>query len=528
MGIASHPAQGARSHVDRTTASRRAAASELPLILRADLTGPRIERSTWVWTIGPAYAGLFAWVPFLDRFGTLLASPTSLGWLAATAGLAAITCYFLLYYVPATLGWKAGQRASLVGASALGTTGSEWLIGVATGLAAILFYAVSLSMAVRLTLLGLVSCGLIESSALLPRNLGPLVVESPVFLLTVLFWIYITGMASLLRLTGVVVALMQVYTPVALLLIGATAALLSSGLMPFHELGGLVQRTQPLPLEPGLAGRQLLQMVLSYFAFSAVLAIDWGMAVQSRRDVRLGGWVAIILAGSYTPIMALLAVAGAIGRTAPEIVSGERAWLARPLTFHWAVYRGIGGMTGGLILLLFGLATLAPAVYSASTFGRRLSEHWPRIRRFYWTWLCAVVAFVLVAFSWADHVDVVFSLIGAVLAPATGAIVADGLRHMGQWRGLRMGLNPCGVIAWCSGLWVGLIPLLGDLFHWPVAQNVQPATLLAFFTSAAVYMLLAAIGLEPPLVALPDLEHDVTPEPAAEASNTVEAATTHS
>ena len=181
---------------------------------------------------------------------------------------------------------KAGQRASLVGALALGTLGSEWLIGVASGLAAALFYAVSLSMAVRLTLLGLISCGH-RSRALLPRSFGPLVVESPVFLLTVLFWIYITGMASLLRLTGVVVALMQVYTPVALLLIGVTTLLLSPGLTSFQHLGGSVANFHHLPPEPSLGGRQLFQMVLSYFAFSALIAVDWGMAVQSRRDIRV-------------------------------------------------------------------------------------------------------------------------------------------------------------------------------------------------------------------------------------------------
>ena len=502
--------------------------SELPPILRADLTGPRIERSTWLWTIAPAYAGVFAWVPFLDRLGTLLDGPTSLGWLAASAGLAAIACYMLFYYIPAVRGWKAGQRASLVGASALGTLGSEWLIGVASGLAAVLFYAVSLSMAVRLTLLGLISCGLIESSALLPRSFGPLVVESPVFLLTVLFWIYITGMASLLRLTGVVVALMQVYTPVALLLIGATALLLSPGLRSFQELGGLVPNAHPLPLEPGLGGRQLFQMVLSYFAFSALIAVDWGMAVQSRRDIRLGGWIAIILGGSYTSIMALLAVAGAVGKTSPEIIAGERTWLARPLTFHWAIYQGIGGMMGGLILLLFGLATLAPAVYSAWTFGRRFSEHWPGIRRFYWTWIAAAFAFVLVAVSWADRLEVIFSLIGAVFAPAIGTIVADAWRQKGQWRGIRMGLNPCGVIAWGAGLFVGVIPLLGALFHWPLAQDLQPAALLAFFTAATVYLVLAAGGLERPLVALPDLEQEEARSPDGETPAREAAATTNS
>ena len=72
--------------------------------MRADLTGPRIERSNWLWTIAPAYAGVFAWVPFLDRLGTLLAGPASLGRPAASAVLAAMACYMLLYYIPAVRG----------------------------------------------------------------------------------------------------------------------------------------------------------------------------------------------------------------------------------------------------------------------------------------------------------------------------------------------------------------------------------------------------------------------------------------
>ena len=85
--------------------------------------------------------------------------------------------------------------------------------------------------------------------------------------------------------------------------------------------------------------------------------------------------------------------------------------------------------------------------------------------------MAAAVAFVLVAFSWADRLEIIFSLIGAVFAPAIGTIVADAWRQKGQWRGIRMGLNPCGVIAWGAGLFVGVIPLLGALFQWPLAQD---------------------------------------------------------
>ena len=44
------------------------------------------------------------------------------------------------------------------------------------------------------------------------------------------------------------------------------------------------------------------------------MGVDWGMAVRHRRDIRIGGWIAIILAGSYCPILSLLTVAGAVGK----------------------------------------------------------------------------------------------------------------------------------------------------------------------------------------------------------------------
>ena len=77
------------------------------------------------------------------------------------------------------------------------------------------------------------------------------------------------------------------------------------------------------------------------------------------------------------------------------------------------------------------------------------------------------------------------------------------------------------------GLFVGVIPLLGALFDWPLAQNFEPATLLAFFTAAGVYLVLAAVGLEQPLVALPDLEQEKARSPGGETPAREAAATTH-
>jgi cytosine permease len=495
-------------------------ASDLPPILLADLISPSLARGSWVWTIGPAYTGVFIWVPLLDRLGTCLLGEASLGWLAAAAVLAALACYILLYNIPAMWGWKAGHRLSLVGASTFGTAGSEWITGVAVGLAAIVFYAVSLYVAIKLTLFGLLSCGLIDPSALERWHLGPLVLESPVFLLTALFWIYLTGMASLLRLVGVIFALMQVYTPVVLVLLGVTAFFTISGLPSFAEVKSFLASLDPSlrsQMEPGMA--QAFQLIFGYFALSGLMAVEWGMVVRERRDVRIGGWISIILAGSYCVVMALLTVAGALDKSTRGVFQpqGDTLALALPLSFHWAILRGIGGITGGVILMLFGLATLAPGCYSAWVFSRRLSAHWSRIRRFFWTWIGGFLAFVLIATSWAGRLEEIFVLMGAIFAPAVGALTVDALREKRQWHGIRQGWNSAGLLAWGFGVLVGLVPVFGALLDWTAARRFQPASLYAFLASAALYLALAAAGLEPPLVPLPAAATEGTSVPVPNA-----------
>ncbi|MGC8642528.1 MAG: hypothetical protein ACP5XB_21950, partial [Isosphaeraceae bacterium] len=334
-------------------------ALDLPPILRADLAAPELPHGSWVWTIGPAFAGLFIWVPLLDPAGALVLGDASLCWLIAIAVLAAIACHALLYSIPALLGWSSGRRLSLVAASALGTAGSEWITGVGVGLGALVLQAVSIFVAIKMTFLGLVSFRLVAPSALETTSLGQFSLVSPVFILTALFWIYITGMSSLLRLVAVIGALMRVYTPVALLLLGALALFLSPGLAGFEPVraDALARAAGAYPAVGALA--RLFQLVFASFALSGLLAVDWGLTVQDRRGIRIGGWMAIVLAGSYGVTMALLTVAGALGLARTSLASGQGGSLAdRPL-FHRAIYLGMPGIFGGVILLLLGLACLA-------------------------------------------------------------------------------------------------------------------------------------------------------------------------
>ena len=55
-----------------------------------------------------------------------------------------------------------------------------------------------------------------------------------------------------------------------------------------------------------------MQLMTGFFAMAGLVGVDWGAAAASRRDVVLGGLIGIVLAASWTAIMSLLVVAGAV------------------------------------------------------------------------------------------------------------------------------------------------------------------------------------------------------------------------
>ncbi|MBV8488014.1 MAG: hypothetical protein JO161_07020, partial [Planctomycetaceae bacterium] len=409
---------------------------------------------------------------------------------------------------------------TVVAASTFGTSGSEWITGLGVAAGALVVWAVSLWTAIRVTLLGLLACRLIDASALAPVHLGPVVLESPVVLVTTLFWIFITGMASLLRLSGVIFALLQVYTPVALVLLGVTAWLAHWG-GPGPDAGTLAAGASDVAAsslgrgtDMGLA--HVVQLVFGGFALSGLLSVDWGMGAARRRDVRIGGWLSIVLAGSWCLAVALLTVQGAIlhaGSTLTDV-----SHLCVPRSFHWAIFEGIGGVIGGVILMLFGLVTLAPACFAALICTRRLKARWPALRRSAWTWIAGFFVFVLVATSRAGRIEPIFGLMGAFFASAAGAMVSDALRQRFAWKGLRQGVHAPGLFAWLAGLAVGLVPLLGSVLGWDGANRFQPAAIFAFFTAAAVYQALAAFGLETAHVPVPEIQAEGESAPVTASS----------
>jgi hypothetical protein len=474
----------------------------LPPVLRAELAASVVPRRPWYLAILPAFLGVFVWAPFFDQLWVADLSRHGLGWLLGSAIVGPLLCYIIFLQ---TAGWgcRARRPLGVVAASTFGVVGSEWITGVALALANVVWYAVAIDFAVDSTLLGLRACGLLAPSDLKGWSLGSLHVRSPVYLGTALFWIFITGMAVATRLVGVIVALMKVYSPIAFLLLTAVA-LYSLTQFAWFRFGAGPAAAGATGTSPSWAGgASAVQMICGFFAVASLGSVDWGAVAPSRRDVALGGLTGILVAGSWSSIMSLLVVAGAARAIGlKEIPFEPHSGDPVPSSFRWAVFHGFGGLPAAVILVLFGLAALAPACYSARSFSRTLSAHRPLSRWWLWTWIGGAAAFVLAATSCTGRLGFIASAMGDVFAPAAGALCGDRLRQHGSWSGLRPGTSAAGVIAWATGCALALALEAASAIYPDRIAWCQPASIYGFLAAALAYWLLAGSRLERPVVPL--------------------------
>jgi cytosine permease len=320
--------------------------------------------------------------------------------------------------------------------------------------------------------------------------------------LTSLAW-SIAGALVGVYLVRVIAALMKVFPvfPAAML---ATAMILTiKGLGDFRPSGIDPESAGPVPQAGPHAAAMVMQLVFGFFATAGAASADWGAASRDARDVRLGGWVGVAFASWVVATLAMLTIAGALGMSPPAVVR-VRPPSASALTFHDVVRDRIGGRLGGVMLLVFGLASMAPAVYASHVFGHRFAAAWPRLSRLRWTLVGAVAAWPLVATGLAGRLEPIFGIMGAASAPLVGAIAADYSRTRGIWPGPRRGVNQAGLVAWAVGLTVGLLPTVAHAWGRADTWRLQPAAVLAFLAGYVVYLVLARFGAESPVVATPE------------------------
>jgi cytosine permease len=205
--------------------------------------------------------------------------------------------------------------------------------------------------------------------------------------------------------------------------------------------------------------------------------------------------------------MALLVVAGAVGRVQVADPAGPGTVAdVPPLSFRWGVIHGIGGYGSSAILLLFGLAALAPACYATWVFSFRFANHWPGLSRMSWTWIGDGIALLLIALSQSNWLTGVDRTMGLLFAPAIGAMTGDFLGQRGGWAGVRRGVNAAGMLAWAGGLALQWSAEFVVSLNPESLVRLIPSPILGFAIAAILYRL-AAIGMEGTAIPLAAVEN---------------------
>ena len=476
-----------------------------PPTVRAALDAPPLPRRGWQWTSGPQLIALFLWVGYFDQIpqealprGGVM--PTVLG--ALVGGLLA---NLLLFRSPALWGMTTGLPLAVTATSTFGLRGAAWVPGGLFAAAQVAGMAVSAWYGATLCLTGLVRLSLLDPRHLAPWPVGATVLAPRLVLLTAFLWCLAAALVGR-YLVRVIAALMNVYPILPAALLAATTVVAFRTIPDFRPDPNLPGR-DVLGLKPSVsAGLIALQMVFAFFAGAGLLAADWGTVARGPGDVRAGGWVGLTFASWVVATLAVLSVAGAAGRlAAPDVKGPGAAPSLAPSTFRYteAIELLVGGPVAGGMLLGFGLAALAPAVYSAFVFSTRMHDAVPRVSRTRWTLLGVAGASGLIVAGVPVRLFELYSVLGALLAPAAGAIAADASRGRGAWPGPRAGLNAPGFLAWGVGAVVGFLPAFGRANGVDALAGFEPSALYAFLFAFLAYRVAAGLLGTSPAVALP-------------------------
>lgn len=462
--LAAETTQGrARPEPRTAVTSPTPPATAPPPVVRASLDAPPSHPRGWARTIAPAFLGVVTWFPLLDALGRIdRGEGLFLRW--STCLLALGASYSLVYLPLAGLGLRARSRLPVVAAEALGASGAEWIAGVLYGLFAALWGSVAIWYSVRLTLDGLTAWGLMDAQHTF-LIVGGVTFEGPLILASLAWWAFIIISANGLNLMAAIAAMMRVYAPFAgVLLLGAAA-----WAWWFGE-----EHHRPLPG----AGRvpDTFQFIFGAFAFAGLMAVEWGASTRDRRDVRLGGWTSILAAGAATTLAALVLASRGPGGTAWSALIATGLDVESGRHLRWAC---------GSILLLFGLASLAPACYASSLFASRFRAHWPGLGKWKGVGLSYLLFVVPGAAGIAKDVEGLAGISGALFAPLAGVLAVEAIRRDGG-RTIRPGWDAAGVAAWGAGAAVGLAPIVVPGLRW-----AQPAALYGWGVAAVVYAALS-------------------------------------
>jgi cytosine permease len=475
-----------------------------------DPAGSPIAPKPWDRGIAPNFITLFLWLAYYDQLGRLALPLGGLFWSALGAAAGGLLCYLLLYHAPAMWGVRARIGFVELSESIFGKAGARRCIGPAIGLAHVAWFAVASYYATDLALRGLVASGFLDAAHLAATTVGGLSVRGPLFLVTSLLWGLAYGIVGVYAVRPVA-AIMTVFPLFPALVLGAATVWAIGGLNEFDPSSMAADANLAATPTPGLACATMIQLIFSFFATAALSSPEWGAASRDPRDVRLGGLVGVFCGATILAILGLLIIAGAVGRqtfkqahampavpgvargmapnpmAVPEAGSQARAHVSSDqTTVESILQRGIGGPQGGAMLFILCLGSMAPAVYAASTFGARFCDALPIMPRRRWTMLGTLLAFPLIVLGFPARADLLFGILGALVAPLLGVVTADYMRFGGVASVPTPRAPKTAFVGWGVGLIVGLLPTCGLAFHVAQLERFQPASVYAFLAAFAV------------------------------------------
>ncbi len=447
-----------------------------------------LERRPWWSTPSSALIAAFLWIVFTDPIAQL---SFAFGRLSAAiiGALIAAALSTAVFVIAAGRGYRARQPSMVVSGGAFGERGALLVPGLLMAMVQILWFAAAVHYAVEFTLRGLISIGLLsESSLTLPAGVRG-IIQSPVYRTTALVWGLAAAAVSthFLRWISGLMTIFPVFCAVIYggLLIWALPAIPSLPESSRNSGSALI----------ALFG--MIQFVTGFSINLAAQSVEWGMVLRGRRDVLIGGVVAVGMPAAILSILVLMIVAGHLSRLQSDSIEAvsaiERAALAPNLddyTIGAVLEEGIGGRLGGAGLLILGLASMASAVYAANSFATSLSARQSRIKKWGWSLIGAVIAFPIMITGIAGNISLVVDLTAGVLGPWLGVMAADLVSRRERWTRPSTGYEMSGMLGWGIGSLIGFAPALVRLFEARESLRAFPAAplgvVVAFLVVQAV------------------------------------------
>jgi cytosine permease len=432
-------------------------ASLTPSYVRSAAPVPTTGRVPWYKNTFPTYAGIFLWVGFYLQLAGPTIGNANVGACLWALLLAGFLCFALYYYVPAMLGMQTGFSLYVVGTSTFGTTGGYLMPGLLMGALQVGWVAVIGSVAATFIMKGL------DRSS---RGL---------FAIIVLVWIYSLGWIAVKGIHYVGKAAKFVsWVPLIMMLIVFWA-----------NKGGISHYT--VPHQDTLSGvRNVITIVIGYFATAGAAGADFGMTNRNGKDIALAGVFGIVAGTLLAGGLAILSVAGYIGRA------------AGPVDYDYSAAILSVGALAPIMFFLFAAASVIPTCFSSFIASNSFSTMVPSIPRSVSTFAALTVSVILAATGLANNLVGFFGIVGASFGPICGAMAADYLVSGQRWSGPRQGINWAGYCSWALGFLVGIPDHIPGLpATWVRADD--PAVLYSFGVGFVVYMVLAVAGLRPPL-----------------------------